>query len=411
MTRLIAFLSTGIAIVAFSDWEPLDILGLAFIGLVLISFVWSRRSLASLSTARRLSRDHAQVGETIEDTILVRNAARLPRLWLEFRDLSSLPLHQAGRVLHLKARSGEQWSVETICAKRGRYHVGPTMLRAGDPFGLFPRQRLDAQTIDVTIYPPEFEITGFVTTPGLLSGAAISSQRSPFVTPSVSMVRDYVVGDAFNRISWSSSARLGKLMIKEFDADPTADTWIVVDLDRQFRAEARRRPNDQTDARFDPHSWLTSTDDYAAAAACSIAKHVVAGGRAVGMIATGARREVIHAERSTRVRQRILESLAVAQADGQIPLAEVLIAEWRRFSRHSSVVLITSASEDSWVDAAAELTARRVFVVVVAIDGGSFDLDARMPSPPMELLALRAIPTYLLRYGQHLPAGLSNRVI
>ena len=36
--------------------------------------------------------------------------------------------------------------------------------------------------------------------------------------------------DGFNRISWSATARLGRLMVKEFDQDPTADVWVVLDL-------------------------------------------------------------------------------------------------------------------------------------------------------------------------------------
>ena len=117
-----------------------------------------------------------------------------------------------------------------VCVRRGRFHLGPIELRSGDPLGIFTSRLEFGETPEVIVYPAVVELREAGIPEGALSGGSALERRTPHVTPNVAGVRDYTPSDGFNRISWSATARLGRLMVKEFDQDPTADVWIVLDL-------------------------------------------------------------------------------------------------------------------------------------------------------------------------------------
>jgi uncharacterized protein (DUF58 family) len=312
-------------------------------------------------------------------------------------------------VVRVGRRGRVAWEIDTVCRKRGRHQIGPMSLLSGDPFGAFPSSKPVPGVVDVVVYPPEFDLPRFPVPSGVLTGAATTQQRTPFVTPSVAGIRDYTPGDSFNRISWTSTARLGRLMVKEFDTDPTSDVWVLLDNDRTHRIAARLAPAGMTGSqRVDERLLhLDSTEEYAVAAAASVARHCLAEGRGVGLIVSGARLDVISAERSERVRVKILETLAVVEADGQRPLADVLMAEWRRFGRHSGVVVVTSSADPSWVDVAAKMKAHHIHVAAIVINGASFG-SAPSIDPIVDRLARAGVPAYVLGYGADLGVALSG---
>jgi uncharacterized protein (DUF58 family) len=154
---------------------------------------------------------------------------------------------------------------------------------------------------------------------------------------------------------------------------------------------------------------LDSTEEYGVAAAASVARHCLAEGRGVGLIVSGARLDVIPAERSERVRVKMLETLAVVEADGQRPLADVLMAEWRRFGRHSGVVVVTSSTDPSWVDVAAKMRAHHIHVAAVVVDGASFG-QAPSIDPIVNGLARADVPAHVIGYGADIGVALAGAV-
>ena len=243
----------------------------------------------------------------------------------------------------------------------------------------------------------------------MLTGAAATQRRTPFVTPSVAGIREYAPGDGFNRISWSATARLGRFMVKEFDIDPTSDVWVLLDCDRSHRVEVRLGAGAPVSDQYADERlrYLDSTEEYAVASAASVAKHCLDQGRGVGLITAAAHHEVIPAERSERTRVKILETLAVSAADGQRPLADVLMTEWRRFGRHSGVVIVTSSTDPGWVDVVAKMHAHRIQIAAIVVDGSSFG-SAPSIEPIVDRLAHAGVPAYLVRNGSDIGLALSS---
>ena len=403
--RLSVLVLVALVVAQLNDWRPLDRLIIAGVVLLIITYVWSQTSLRGVTVTRRIPTDRAQVGQTVSDQITLHNRSLIGKLWLEVRDHSSLPGHNASRVVNVGGRRTNEWSAQTVCAKRGRFQLGPVSLRSGDPFGLFPSRIRMRGTIDLLVYPAVIDLPAFALPSSTLSGGPSPDRRTQMVTPMVTGIRDYVQGDAFNRMSWTATARLGRLMVKEFDVDPTSDVWLILDLDQEHRAHVL---TGEASPRLSPDAierWLDSTEEYAVAVVASLARCCLSQGRGVGMIATGSHYEIIQAERSDRTYIKMLEALAVVAADGHRRLAEVLVAEARRFNRNSSLIVVTSSTDPDWVDALTMLTSRRVQASVVFIDGSSFGGPGES-SGFDERLAKSRLRSYRLRFGDQIADAL-----
>ncbi|MCI0395133.1 MAG: DUF58 domain-containing protein, partial [Chloroflexi bacterium] len=199
--------------------------------LLIVSFVWAWSNINWVYISRTTRTRRTQAGRPLEERFSVRNTSILPKLWLEVRDFSTLPVHYASKVVdNLGPRAAFTWRVSTICRQRGRYQLGPILLSSSDPFGLFPMQRELTPTTNVVVYPLTFDIHQFALPVGVLPGGDALRRRTHYVTTNASGVRDYAPGDSFSRIHWRSTARRDRLIVKEFELDPLADIWIVPDM-------------------------------------------------------------------------------------------------------------------------------------------------------------------------------------
>jgi len=383
--------------------------------ILILSYLWTWASIRWVHVTRYLWAKKAEVGKTSEERFTVRNTSLLPKLWLEIRDHSDLPDHQASQVLNsFGARRERGWTVRTLCRQRGRFTLGPVTLTTSDPFGLFKMQRELPQTSSIIVYPAIVELTAFATPSGQLPGGDALRRRTHYVTTNVRGVRDYAPGDSFNRIHWPSTARRGQLIVKEFELDPMADVWLFLDMDRSVQAELewkpvlKRREPALLWAKRPGLELAPSTEEYGATITASLAKHFIVRNRAVGMITYAQQREVIPADRGERQLSKILETLAVIKGTGRIPLAQVLAAEGMHLVRGATVIVITSSPDKNWVAASRHLEQRGLRVIAVLIAPDSFGGEWGMEGVTAELAAGGA-PTYVVREGDDLAEALSQR--
>jgi uncharacterized protein (DUF58 family) len=142
------------------------------------------------------------------------------------------------------------------------------------------------------------------------------------VTPNAAGVRDYAPGDSLNRIHWRSTARRGRLISKEFELDPMADTWLMLDGQRGMHhsldgpEEPLAGGPGLKSVRLPPE-----TEEYTIAAAASVALYVLSRNRATGLVGYGAARLVVQPELAAQL-FRILEALA-ASLSGDVDITNV----------------------------------------------------------------------------------------
>lgn len=381
-----------------------------FSGLMVVSFIWAWASVRWISIARKTRARRAQVGRNLEEAFIVRNRGLLPKLWLEVRDHSDLPGHRASHIVPaLGTRSNYRWYVQTPCLVRGEFQLGPLTITSGDPFGLFSSPRRIDATSRVIVYPATVHLDNFELPVGVLSGGEAQRRRSHYITTNAAGVREYVPGDSFNRIHWRSSARREQLMVKEFEIDPLVDVWLFTDFSSNSLIEEPGLQHvGQTGAIMPTNGGIPpSTEEYNVVVTASLAKYFIDLERALGFAAYTPNREIHQPERGNRQLTRILESLAVARSFSQYTLAQMLTLETPYFTRGTTLIVVTSSTDISWVATAQVLARKGIQTMCILVDPASFG------GPPSEeirgILQMAKIPTIVIRKNEDLSAVLSQR--
>jgi uncharacterized protein (DUF58 family) len=364
------------------------------------SYLWAWLNLRGLRVERETFTHRSQVGETARERLTIRNDWPIPRLWIEVLDHSDMPQHGPGFVAYLPANDRRRWSIRTPCTMRGKFTLGPVTIASGDPFGIFRLERTLPEVSEVLVYPQTTPLPGFHLPSAELQGGQETRTRTHHVTPNVANIREYQPGDSLNRIHWRSVARTGRLMVKEFELDPTAEVYLLIDMEERIQQrldehEARKASGGR-EVRL-----IESTEEYAVQAVAAIGRHLIEQNRPVGLVAWGQHREVITAERESRQLYKILEALAVLRAYGSSSLAEVLAAESSRFGRNCTLVIATSSLDERWVRGLQHLLYRGVRAMVVFVDPQSFGGWHNSLAIQARLAELR-VPTYVYKQGDKL---------
>lgn len=379
--------------------------------IISVSYFWSWSNIHHLSILRQTRSHRSQVGGTVEERFLIRNQSGLPKLWVEVRDHSDLPEHHASWVVNsLGPRRSRGWAARTVCRRRGRFRLGPITLISSDPFGLFERREQLPATSSVVVYPLTVDLQHFRLPSGEIPGGGTMRRRTHHITTNVRGIRDYAPGDSFNRIHWPSTARTGRLIVKEFELDPTADAWIILDMQGGTQADLLwKEQTDDVHPLWPKRSTLEpSTEEYTVSIAASLAKHFLARNRAVGLIAYGQRREVIAPDRGDRQLTKIMETLAVIRATGTIPIAQIIAAEGKSLGRNTSVVVITPSDDMQWVSSLRDLRRRGIYGLGIVLDTPTFGRQANTGAI-LAALSQSGIHSYRVQEGAPLAAALSRR--
>jgi uncharacterized protein (DUF58 family) len=383
-------------------------LGYLLLILLIVSWLWARLNLSGVRIARNTRTRRTQVGKTLDEYLSLQSRSFLPKLWLEVRDHSTLPDHRVSVVVPPLAPYGAfRWSVHTPCLLRGTFQLGGLTLVSGDPFGFFQLTRHIPATTSVLVYPAIVPLEDFAPEGGVLSGGEAQRQRAYFVTTNAAGIRDYAPGDSFNRIHWRSTARRDRLIVKEFELDPLSELWILLDLNAAAHVA---RPFDTGGVAYGEVYLPPSSAEYAIAVAASISAHFLIKERSLGFIAHTPQRNVLQPDRGGRQLTRILESLALAKVESDLPFAQLIALESHQLTRGAIAMLISSDTGDAWLAEAQLLVRRGVRVVAVLIDPHSFGVmtPARSAQETRACLEIGGVTTYLVRYGDNLSAALSR---
>lgn len=374
-------------------------------------WLWARVSLQGVFITRSARSLRAQVGQIFEERFDVQNSNRILRLWLEIRDESSLPGSRGSRVLTLiRGRESRSYLVRTRLVQRGVYALGPTVTISGDIFGLFLKNMHTLADESLLVFPTMVNILNFPNPPGLLPGGEALRRRTTQITPNAAGVREYAPGDALNRIHWLSTARREKIMVKEFELDPLADVWIFLDAERSVQAALPHPPpSAQVDdfwRGFVSVPLAPTTEEYGVSIAASLARYFLRRGRAVGFVSAGQQLALIPPDRGGRQLGKILEALAMLQAEGEMPLRGLVETQARHLPRGSTAILITPSVQHDTVLVADYLSRRGLRPVAILLDAASFGGEPGTPAL-IEQIRLLGLPSRRVANGDDLGQSLS----
>jgi uncharacterized protein (DUF58 family) len=394
---------------------------LLYLGLILISgaWLWVNVVARSLRLNRQAEFARASVGDIFKEQYEILNISRLPALWVELYNEMPLPMAAGSRLLtRLRPREKQSFVARTWLTRRGGFPIGPTSVTVSDPLGLFRVSRHFPAEKSLVILPMVFPIISFLSPPGLLPGGAVIRRKTMDITPHAAGVREYVHGDPLKRIHWPTSARRGRLMVKEFEQDPQAEVWLFLDAQRAVQAgkpfEAPAIPLESLLFSRKPKLTLPpSTLEYEISIAASLAHYFIEQNRAVGFVTEDRAYTMIPAERSERQENKILETLAFLEGRGDLSIAALVGAQARQLPQGSSVILITPTVSLQLLIAADDLQRRRLRPVVVLLAAESFDGDKGTDKVARQLMEGR-VPVCLVYcnadLGQTLSTFASNNI-
>ncbi|MCL5999584.1 MAG: DUF58 domain-containing protein [Chloroflexi bacterium] len=378
----------------------------ALFALIAVSVAWAWLSVNWLRIRRRTLTRVAQVGQTLDEEFVLANLSRIPKLWIEVRDQSTLPSHYASRVLGLIGPlQWRGWRVSTFCSRRGRYTLGPLLVRSGDPLGIYQMERAVHKINSILVYPAVYEFREFPLPVGHLPGGEALRRRTHYVTTNASGVRDYMTGDVINRIHWPLSTKRQRLTVKEFELDPMSDLWIMLDLQREAHVRLPDPAGDEDEfTETAPDTAKTfvlppQTEEYAISMAASVAQHFLRQDRAVGLITYAHHREVLSSDRGERQINKLMEMLSVLRADGAVPFERVLRAEGMLLPRGATVIAISASSDVTWALPVQQLVRSGLRVVAIVIDAHTFS-GVESPAVLIGALAEAGAVVRVIRRGE-----------
>src|SRR5215471_5486700 len=145
--------------------RPLYLAGaLLILALAVVPELWYRYALRRLVVYPELSTERAEIGDTVQVSLVIENrkALMLPYLEVETQFPDALPL--IGHVLDTAPVSERAllrniyslWAYQRVVRRyraralsRGVYTFGPMRLRVSDPFGLLEREHMHSATTTV----------------------------------------------------------------------------------------------------------------------------------------------------------------------------------------------------------------------------------------------------------------------
>ncbi len=382
--------------------------------LIVVAYIWSVISVHSLVVRRGARGVRQQMGHVFEERYEVVNTSPFARPWLAIQDGSKLPGSGGSRILSwIGPHELRNFSAYTLLSQRGQFQLGPTILYSGDPFGLFKNTRSVKAHQSLLVLPLIVDLQRFPFPPGLLPGGKAKRQRTPDITPHAASVREYAPGDSLNRIHWPTSVRKDRLMVKEFEEDPRADVWVF--LDGQAQANSNL-PYNRIPPKVDQFwTWQRKvkvtlppdTFEYGVSVTASVCRYFIQQGQSIGFACASEHVVNLPAERGERQLGKILETLAYLDGNGRLPLYGLVQGLFTQLPRGSTVVLITSSTDDSIIGAVDSLTYRDMRPVVVLIDPETFGGHSSIEHVYLGIQT-RKVPVVCIHYQDDLQLALEH---
>lgn len=323
-----------------------------------------------LTVSRAVAPDRVTVGEPALGQVSTRNLSRWPSPGFVVVDrLAGEPLEL--RVSGLPGAGTRAVHYPVPTRRRGALPLGPITVDRLDPLGLLRRPQSYGSAETLWVHP-RVHTTKPLPVGVVLDHEGRLADSAPRGTVTFSSLRDYVPGDDPRQIHWRSTARTGKLIVREHV--DTSEPTVTVVLDT--------RPSALSLADFE------AAVEVAASVAVGSERH----GHPVALHVLGEDRAALEAAGATGLLDR-LAAASFAPADDPVALLDLV----ERAIPGGALVVVTGHTDPG---AVARLSSqRRRFVPVVVLSLGDGDPgSARRPG--MSVLRARTAPDAIAAWNR-----------
>ena len=230
---VLAFVFTGAVL---REINLMLVLAGMMLGPLLYNIRAARRVTQHVAVRRRLP-ESATVGEPLAVELVVTSKTKSLGLRLidsVGRLTSADPSGRSKATTSLaECTAGQPATVRyrLLFPRRGEYHFGPLQIKTSYPFGLIRRTVEYSLPGTLLVFPRLGLLTAAWS--ALFQQAAQGAQRQrrqSYAAGDFYGLRDYRSGDSRRHIHWRTSARRGKLMVRQFERSVHQDVAVYVDL-------------------------------------------------------------------------------------------------------------------------------------------------------------------------------------
>jgi uncharacterized protein (DUF58 family) len=364
-----------------------------------IGYGWAWLNIRGLEVRLHRLDTRGRVGDYLEGQIQLLNRSRLPKSWLEVVEDTDLP-NPGGRTVALVRGQQRTFRIFTYLSRRGIYSTGRVRVTARDPFGLFRLDRTFLNDQPYTVLPATVPLPDLDSRFANLPSDSAFSRRTPAITPESSSVREYAYGDSLRRIHWPYTARMNRLMVKEFDIGVSAQAWVLLDMER--RSHVGEPPDD--------------TEELAVTVAASLIQRWDEEAVPVGLAANASNPWMLPPDRRPAQLGALMETLAGIHADGTVPLERFMYELRPHLSGFNTLMVITPSQRPEWAPALSSVRRQGINVAVCYVDRTTF-LETPAGSAPgttarvaADYLGQHDIPLYLMGRDSDINTALSAPV-
>ena len=211
-----------------AGWPELTAMGAAAIALVVLVVV-----VAGRAPRVQVALDQAALRVVRGQQATVRMTLHLPRRWRWrwLRVVEGSPSAPVATSPLQKPKSGGEIRLRlpVDTSTRGERPIGPYSVVHGDPWSIVRRVATRAEGGVLTVHPRTVSVRRSAL-PTLQQGDSDFASRR-MGDEHFFALRDYVLGDEPRTVHWRSSAKAGKLVVKQQVAPAPNNTMIVLDTD------------------------------------------------------------------------------------------------------------------------------------------------------------------------------------
>jgi len=263
-TRGRSFIAAGAALTAaglgFGEVDLLRV-GVFVLALPLIAVIVLARTRYRIGCTRYLDPPRIEAGREARVILRMENLSRLPTGVLLVEEALPYVLGARPRFIldRVEPQGRREVSYTVRSDIRGRYAIGPLMVRLTDPFGFCELSR-SFRTVDHLVVTPVVLPLPSVRLGGDRAGGGSTTSRAVAAAGEDDVAtREYRYGDDLRRVHWRSTAHAGELMVRREEQPWHSRATLLLDT----RSSAHRGDGP------------SSSFEWAVTAAASVGIHLV----------------------------------------------------------------------------------------------------------------------------------------
>lgn len=260
--------------------------------------------------------------------------------------------HRVTVPLVRRAKASVSGSFVSPALPRGVFAIRSAELEGGDVFGFTESPRMVTGSFEVVVWPRWAERAERVGGSGGDGDRALRPRPARQVGYDLHGIREHQAGESLRRVDWKSSARTGRLMVRELEDASRLERTIIVDLDAAASVQE------------------ACLDQLLRAAATAV-RSAVDDRQQASLVLVGASSRRLALDGSAPSWFVAMDALAVVRADRALPIAAVLARDRRLVGGGALTIITASAAPELVALLRAEAAHTPIRVVHVTDDLGA----------------------------------------